>query len=223
MYQKKFFNIAIFVIILGGVVLLLLTYKEDPVIADKNNVIQCIKNNGSQFYGAFWCPHCGRQKDLLGNRKNNYNYIECSTKDAKDTTQVCKDEKINNYPTWKFKNDPRVCRGVTPIRVLANITGCDLPLEVKNKTPKEYIALYVESRLENDGKKIKAEDRAEIYKNIEEIFSESIKDETKDFQNLSIEVLVEIETNLHCGPEDLSAKVQSIEYEPNLDTPGDSK
>ena len=223
MNLKIFFNIAVIVIVLGGIALVFVNYKENPLVTDKNKIIQCIKNSGSEFYGAFWCPHCGRQKELLGNRKNNYNYIECSTRDAKDTTQTCKDEKIENYPTWKFKNDPRVCRGVVPIRILANITGCGLPLEIAKKTPKEYLAVYAELRLETNGKKLTPKEKEEIYKNIEEVFTTSIKDETKVFQNSSIEELVKIETDLHCNTEDLSTKVQSIEYEPSSSTSGDSK
>jgi len=27
---------------------------------------QCLKEKGSIFYGAFWCPHCQNQKTMFG-------------------------------------------------------------------------------------------------------------------------------------------------------------
>ncbi len=198
MNQKYFFNIAIILIVLGGVATVILTSKTDPVEINKRDIVQCIKENGSKFYGAFWCPHCAEQKEVLGRRKNNYNYIECSTPDSKDTTQICKDENIRNYPTWKFENDPRVCRGVTPVRVLANITGCGLPDNIKNLTAREFLGVYADSKLESQLKDISEEDKEELYKNLEEVFALSFEDKNKKFSESTIEELVEIETNLNC-------------------------
>ena len=218
MNQKYFLNIAIILIVLGGIVTVIYSSKTDSEDINKKSIVQCIKENGSTFYGAFWCPHCAEQKEILGRRKNNYNYIECSTPDSKDTTQICKDETIQNYPTWKFENDPRVCRGVTPLRVLANITGCGLPDNIKDLTPREFLTVYAESKLETQLESISEEDKEELYKNLEEVFALSFEDKNKKFNETTIEELIEIETNLNCR-EDVPAPVHveniEVEVEPS--------
>ena len=62
-----------------------------------------LKDRGAQFYGAFWCPHCQEQKAEFGSSKKYLPYIECSNADNSQT-QICKDNKIESYPTWKFKD-----------------------------------------------------------------------------------------------------------------------
>jgi thiol-disulfide isomerase/thioredoxin len=87
---------------------------------------QCIKDSGSKFYGAFWCPHCQDQKQAFGNSQKNLPYIECSTPDSNGQLQVCKDAKINAYPTWEFPDGSRE-EGELSISRLAEKTGCSLP------------------------------------------------------------------------------------------------
>ena len=68
---------------------------------------QFLKDNGVTFYGAFWCPHCQRVKKELGEAVWKPIYVECSTPDGKDETQVCKDAKIDSFPTFVFKDGSR--------------------------------------------------------------------------------------------------------------------
>lgn len=63
---------------------------------------QCIKDSGAKFYGAFWCPHCQKQKQMFGSSVKLLPYVECSTPDGKSQTPVCQEQKIEGYPTWKF-------------------------------------------------------------------------------------------------------------------------
>jgi len=86
---------------------------------------QCLKASGAEFYGAFWCPHCQDQKKEFGSSAKYLPYIECSNADQTQT-QICKDKKIESYPTWIFK-DGTIQTGKLELAQLAAKTGCVLP------------------------------------------------------------------------------------------------
>lgn len=87
---------------------------------------QCLKDSGAKFYGAFWCPHCQNQKTMFGKSAKLLPYIECSTPDGRGQLQICKDEKVEGYPTWEFADGSRQS-GEVPLSILAEKTGCALP------------------------------------------------------------------------------------------------
>jgi len=67
------------------------------------------KGKGATMYGAYWCPHCQRQKELFGYEAFQYiNYIECSPKGYKNDFSMCINDGIEGYPTWKFSNGESV-------------------------------------------------------------------------------------------------------------------
>lgn len=86
---------------------------------------QCIQDSGATFFGAFWCPHCKEQKELFGDAVTLLPYVECSTPDKQNQTQVCIDENITGYPTWVLKDGERL-KGLIPLEALAEKTGCTL-------------------------------------------------------------------------------------------------
>lgn len=87
----------------------------------------CLQEKGAKFYGAFWCPHCKEQKSNFGTSQRLIPYIECSTTDRQGQLQVCQDEEITNYPTWKFNDGGVVRTGVLSMEELAELSGCELP------------------------------------------------------------------------------------------------
>lgn len=87
---------------------------------------KCIANTSTTFFGAFWCPHCQAQKGEFGNSAKYLPYVECSLPDASGQTQVCIDNKIQEYPTWQFPDGSRAS-GVQTLEALAQKTGCPLP------------------------------------------------------------------------------------------------
>lgn len=86
----------------------------------------CLKDKGAKFYGAFWCPHCRTQKAMFGRSAKLLPYIECSTPNGQSQNQICKDAKIEGYPTWEFKDSSRLS-GEIPLATLAEKTACELP------------------------------------------------------------------------------------------------
>ena len=87
---------------------------------------QCLKDSGTKFYGAFWCPHCQEQKAMFGKSEKLLPYTECSLPDGKTTTQVCVDAEIKTYPTWEFADGSRVT-GTQTLAALSAKTSCPLP------------------------------------------------------------------------------------------------
>ena len=87
---------------------------------------KCLKEKQAIFYGAFWCPHCQRQKELFGTSEKFLSYVECSTPDGKAQISLCAQKKITGYPTWEFKDGSRL-NGEVSLEKLAEKTSCQLP------------------------------------------------------------------------------------------------
>lgn len=86
----------------------------------------CIKDSGTTFFGAFWCPHCRNQKALFGSSAKLLPYKECSTPDGKGQLTVCNDAGIESYPTWQFPDGSRRS-GEVSLEDLSELTNCPLP------------------------------------------------------------------------------------------------
>ncbi len=123
---KELFNLAkpwlITILILALIPLLYLNLKPIPYY---NDFAQCLTEKDVKFYGAFWCSHCARQKQLFGDAITNINYIECSLPDRSGQTSICISKNITGYPTWEFADNTRL-RGEQPIETLSKKTGCPL-------------------------------------------------------------------------------------------------
>ncbi len=101
--NKIILLIIIAVLLVGGVVVFFLTRNSNGVPKGKYTAFAtCLKNSGTTFYGAFWCPHCNATKKLFGDSVKLLPYVECSTPDAAGQTQICQDKKIKGYPSWVF-------------------------------------------------------------------------------------------------------------------------
>jgi hypothetical protein len=85
-----------------------------------------LKKLDVKMYGAFWCPACGKQKEIFGDRAFQYiNYIECDPRGENPQPQLCRNAQIRAYPTWEIGN--KKYEGVQSLRELAELSGY-LPL-----------------------------------------------------------------------------------------------
>jgi hypothetical protein len=123
--QKIFFSII--VLLVFGAIASIIIGGTGPIATGKyDSFAICLKDKGAVFYGTFWCSHCQSEKKLFGSSKKLLPYVECSTSDMQDQTQVCKDNKIEGYPTWTFA-DGSTLRGEVSLATLAQKTSCVLP------------------------------------------------------------------------------------------------
>lgn len=88
---------------------------------------QCLADKGAVFYGAFWCPHCKAQEALFADAAPALPYVECSTPDGNNQTEICKEKKITGYPTWKFADGSELT-GEQSFQTLAEKTACTAAL-----------------------------------------------------------------------------------------------
>lgn len=98
---------VIFIVSIIGIVLLVIgigLFANKAAGPSKyDDFAKALKTEGATFFGAFWCSHCQATKALFGGSKQYLPYVECSKAD-RSQTQVCLDNKIESYPSWRFKN-----------------------------------------------------------------------------------------------------------------------
>lgn len=110
--KLKFTLFIVGIIVLVGVLGFFLNKPAGPSKYD--DFAKALTSQGAEFFGAFWCPHCQAEKALFGSAKQYLPYIECSKAD-KSQTQICIDNKIESYPSWRFKDGIRITSASKPI------------------------------------------------------------------------------------------------------------
>ena len=121
--QTKIIVLIVLLAIAAGVGFLIRRANQP---APLDSFAQCLKDKGTIFYGAFWCPHCQSQKALFGRSAKRLPYVECSTPDSRGQTPICQEKQISGYPTWEFADGSRES-GSLPLERLAEKTGCEIP------------------------------------------------------------------------------------------------
>ncbi len=100
------YGIAVLAVVgLMGFIVMGQAQKADPKM---DAFAQCLTEKGVKMFGAWWCPHCKTQKEAFGKSFEKINYTECSAAGTNGMNQICKDAKIEGYPTWEFGDGTRV-------------------------------------------------------------------------------------------------------------------
>jgi glutaredoxin len=82
-----------------------------------------LQSTKSTMYGAFWCPHCIRQKELFGMEAFKFiNYMECDPKGYKSQSATCFEKGVDGFPSWKFGNGKQQ-GGEMELMDIAKISG----------------------------------------------------------------------------------------------------
>ena len=97
-----FWGIIISLIVLGVLTSFMVSARPSKL----EPFAQCLKDSGTIFYGAFWCPHCQRTKAMFGSAAKLLPYVECSTPDGKGLFPIRKKTlraiRRGYFPTAKF-------------------------------------------------------------------------------------------------------------------------
>ena len=117
-----FWGIIIGLVILGVFASFMVSARPNKL----DSFVQCIKDSGTIFYGAFWCPHCQATKGMFGSAAKLLPYVECSTPDGSGQLPVCQEKGVTSYPTWVFP-DGSTLTGERTLQELSEKTGCQLP------------------------------------------------------------------------------------------------
>ena len=99
----------------------------------ESQLAEHLSTTGAIMYGAYWCPHCARQKQLFGNAAPSLTYVECDARGVNSQVERCNDVGISAYPTWQINGEFYL--GVQPIWRLAVLSGFEEtsePIETDN-------------------------------------------------------------------------------------------
>ncbi len=121
--KRNIIWIVLAVIVIGAPLAYWGYYMSTPGKYDA--LAQCIADKGAKFYGAFWCPHCQKQKAMFGKSAKLLPYTECSQPSGQGQLQVCTDAGITNYPTWEFPDGTREVGEIKPA-ILAEKLSCQI-------------------------------------------------------------------------------------------------
>ena len=80
-----------------------------------------LASTGAKMYGAYWCPHCARQKQLFGNAAPLLPYVECDPRGTNAKVELCNTVGISAYPTWQINGEFHL--GVQSLQRLAMLSG----------------------------------------------------------------------------------------------------
>ncbi|MGD1856205.1 MAG: glutaredoxin family protein [Leptolyngbyaceae cyanobacterium] len=80
-----------------------------------------LSNSEAKMYGAYWCPHCARQKHLFGEAAQLIPYVECDPRGANAKVEFCNTVGISAYPTWQINGEFYL--GTQPLKRLAILSG----------------------------------------------------------------------------------------------------
>lgn len=83
---------------------------------------KCLTQKGATFYGAFWCQNCKNQKAMFGSSVQYLNYVECDAAGQNQQSELCIEQGVQNYPTWKINN--QTLTGTQQFSALASASGC---------------------------------------------------------------------------------------------------
>lgn len=89
---------------------------------------------GAKKYGAFWCPHCYEQKQLLGEQAfAEIDYVECDPQGKEPQRDACIAAGIKSFPTWEINGE--LYPGVKTAAELAELSGYQGSMDFKYKLP----------------------------------------------------------------------------------------
>ena len=120
---KQYLIIA--VVVISAVVAWKIYAQVTAVPGELDAFARCISDSGAKFYGASWCPHCQTQKELFGKSAKLIPYVECSVPGGQGASYLCRNAKVESYPTWVFADGSRVS-GAQTLEYLAEKTACTI-------------------------------------------------------------------------------------------------
>ncbi|MGA8867708.1 MAG: hypothetical protein WB510_12100 [Candidatus Sulfotelmatobacter sp.] len=87
-----------------------------------DSLAKCMASRQVKMYGAYWCPHCADQKEILG-KAYRFVYVECGMPGSHAESEQCKALGVKVFPTWRF-TDAALTPGVFSAQELSDRTGC---------------------------------------------------------------------------------------------------
>lgn len=88
----------------------------------ETQLVEYLAANQIEFYGAYWCDHCQKQKSLFGaTAAAKLLYVECAADGENSQRQLCKDKNIQMFPTWVIRG--KYFTGTKDLKEIATLAG----------------------------------------------------------------------------------------------------
>ena len=103
-------------------------HSSDQAVA----LAQHLQQQRAVMYGAYWCPHCAHQKELLGREAFALvTYVECAPQGFHASLKACQAKDIDGFPTWIVGKGRKalVISGERPLQELARLTNFPQPFD----------------------------------------------------------------------------------------------
>lgn len=89
--------------------------------SQQESVINCLREQGAEFYFSKYCAECEKQQAELGSLFEKINRIDC----GKDKENC---QNIRELPAWYLPNSPEKFHyGFLTLNELSEMGGCELP------------------------------------------------------------------------------------------------
>ena len=99
---------------------------------DEIALVEFLVANDVKFYGAYWCPHCQKQKSLFGAvAAAKLPYIECAKDGENSQRELCRTKGIKLFPTWVVKG--KFYEGSKDLKEIAELVGYQGSKNFKHK------------------------------------------------------------------------------------------
>ena len=122
--SMKKVGIAAVILIVVAVGAWLLLAPGTKVVGNYDSFAQCLNQKGVVMYGAYWCPHCAKQKEDFGASFQYVNYVECDPGGENAQPQLCNEKGVTGYPTWIYNGKSR--SGEQTLQSLGDWAKCPL-------------------------------------------------------------------------------------------------
>lgn len=124
---SAFLAVVILVVVLAAGSIAWMRYSErgdgiaDPAV---QALAGCLTGKGAKMYGAYWCTHCNKQKQMFSSAFADIDYVECANQDdPQKQAPACDQAGVTSYPTWIFADGSRLT-GEVKLEELATRAGC---------------------------------------------------------------------------------------------------
>jgi len=95
-------------------------------------LIEHLNEIGAKNYGAYWCPHCYDQKQLLGKEAAaQLDYVECAADGVNAQVEQCRAAGIQAFPSWEIKG--QIYAGVRSLNELADLSDYQGPRDFQQQ------------------------------------------------------------------------------------------
>ena len=92
-----------------------------PAPVEVTDLADHLSRSGAKLYSTYWCPYCGKQKEMFQSAVSRLEIIECDPNGENAQPDRCNQANVSSYPTWEING--QMYRGLRSLEELAMISN----------------------------------------------------------------------------------------------------